>query len=154
MKRLTIGAALGGAAVYFLDPQSGERRRRQVQSLWRENRDTVVQAGEGVTRAAVSVPPLVRRVRRGLESGDWAEERSPGWGPRIAGLIGAVALGGAVMYFLDAEQGGARRGRILAFMHEQRGAFNDGFRDVQDRAGSMRQPRDHADEPGATGSRA
>ena len=37
--RITIGAAPSGAAVYFLDPQRGEDRRRRVQSFWRENRD-------------------------------------------------------------------------------------------------------------------
>lgn len=154
MKRLAIGAALGGAAVYFLDPQNGERRRRQVQSLWSDNRDTVMQAGEGVTRAAVSVPPLVRRVRRGLETGDWTEERSPRWGLRFTGLIGVAAIGGAAMYFLDPEQGAARRRRILSFLDEQRGAFNDGFRDVQERAGSMKKPRDQEAERGTTTSRA
>jgi gas vesicle protein len=33
MDRITIGAALGGAAVYLLDPQRGADRRRRVQSF-------------------------------------------------------------------------------------------------------------------------
>jgi hypothetical protein len=49
MSRFTIGAALGGAAVYFFDPLQGEDRRQRVQSLWRENRDTALQVGGGVS---------------------------------------------------------------------------------------------------------
>ena len=52
MDRITIGAALGGAAAYFLDPQSGEDRRRRVQSFWRENRDTAFEVGGGVSQGS------------------------------------------------------------------------------------------------------
>ncbi len=51
MSRFAIGAALGGAAVYFFDPLQGEDRRRRVQSLWRENRDTAHQVGAAVVNA-------------------------------------------------------------------------------------------------------
>jgi gas vesicle protein len=57
MDRITIGAALGGAAVYFLDPQRGEDRRRRVQSLWRENRHTAFEVGDEVSQAAESMRP-------------------------------------------------------------------------------------------------
>jgi gas vesicle protein len=36
MNRLTMGAALGGLAVYLFDPKLGEERRERVFSLWRE----------------------------------------------------------------------------------------------------------------------
>jgi hypothetical protein len=70
MDRITIGAALGGAAVYFLDPQRGEDRRRRVQSFWRENRDTTFEVGDEVSQAAESMRPLVRRMKRGFGRGD------------------------------------------------------------------------------------
>jgi hypothetical protein len=57
MDRITIGAALGGAAVYFLDPQRGEDRRRRVQSFWRENRDTTFEVGDEVSQAAECLDP-------------------------------------------------------------------------------------------------
>ena len=83
MDRITIGAALGGAAVYFLDPQRGEDRRRRVQSFWRENRDTAFEVGGGVSQAAESMRPLVRRVKRGFGRGDWTEGGGPNWVPGV-----------------------------------------------------------------------
>ena len=90
MDRVTIGAALGGAAVYFFDPQQGEDRRRRVQSLWRENRDTALEVGGGMSQAAESMRPLVRRVKRGLGRGDWGEAGGPNWVPRVTGIVIAV----------------------------------------------------------------
>jgi hypothetical protein len=109
MDRITIGAALAGASVYFLDPQRGEDRRRRVQSLWRENRDTAFQVGGEVSQAAESMRPLVRRVKRGFGRGDWTEGGGPNWVPGLTGIIIAAALGGALMYFLDPENGPGRR---------------------------------------------
>ena len=114
MDRITIGAALGGAAVYFLDPQQGEDRRRRVQSLWRENRDTAFEVGGGLSEAAESVRPLVRRVKRGFRRGDWTEGGGPNWVPGVTGIIIGAALGGALMYFLDPENGPRRRQRVLS----------------------------------------
>ncbi len=114
MDRITIGAALGGAAVYFLDPQRGEDRRRRVQSFWRENRDTAFEVGGGVSQAAESVRPLVRRVKRGFGRGDWTEGGGPNWVPGVTGIIIAAALGSALMYFLDPENGPRRRQRVLS----------------------------------------
>jgi hypothetical protein len=81
MDRITIGAPLGGAAIYFLDSQRGEDRRRRVQSFWRENRDTAFEVGGGLSQAAESVRPLVRRVKRGLGEGT---------GPKVAARIGSL----------------------------------------------------------------
>lgn len=113
MDRITIGAALGGAAVYFLDPQRGENRRQRVQSLWRENRDTAFEVGDEVSQAAESIRPLVRRVKRGFGRGDRTEVGGPSWVPGVAGIIIAAALGGALIYFLDPENGPSRRQRVL-----------------------------------------
>ena len=40
--RMLMGAVIGGALVYFLDPQSGERRRQQVRDWWEQNREPVM----------------------------------------------------------------------------------------------------------------
>lgn len=114
MDRITIGAALGGAAVYFLDPQRGEDRRRRVQSFWRENRDTAFEVGGGVSEAAESVRPLVRRVKRGFGRGDWTKGGRRNWVPGVTVVIIAAALGSALMYFLDPKNGPGRRQRVLS----------------------------------------
>lgn len=114
MNRLTIGAALGGAAVYFFDPQRGEDRRRRMESLWRENRGTALEVEGRVSEAAESLRPLVRRMKRGLGRGDWAAASGPNRVPVVTGIIIAVALGGALAYFLDPENGLVRRQRVLS----------------------------------------
>src|SRR5450759_2497881 len=125
MDRITIGAALGGAAVYFLDPQRGEDRRRRVQSFWRENRDTAFEVGGGVSQAAESVRPLVRRVKRGFGRGDWTEGGRPNWVPRVTAIMIAAAIGSALMYFLDPENGPRRRQRVLSMKLRARDAANE-----------------------------
>jgi hypothetical protein len=132
MDRITIGAALGGAAVYFLDPQRGEDRRRRVQSFWRENRDTAFEVGGGVAQAAESVRPLVRRVKRGFGRGEWTERSGPNWAPRVTAIIIAAALGGAVMYFLDPENGPRRRQRVLSVKLRAKDAANKGSEAVEE----------------------
>jgi hypothetical protein len=125
MDRITIGAALGGAAVYFLDPQRGEDRRRRVQSFWRENRDTAFEVGGGVAEAAESVRPLVRRVKRGFGRGDWTERGRPNWVPGVTAIIIAAALGSALIYFLDPENGLGRRQRVLSVNLRAKQAANE-----------------------------
>ena len=125
MDRITIGAALGGAAVYFLDPQRGEDRRRRVQSFWRENRDTAFEVEGGVSEAAESVRPLVRRVKRGFGRGDWTERGRPNWVPGVTATIIAAALGSALMYFLDPENGPGRRQRLLSVNLRAKQAANE-----------------------------
>jgi hypothetical protein len=138
MSRFTIGAALGGAAVYFLDPLQGEDRRRRMQSLWRENRDTAVQVGGGVSQAAESMRPLVRRVKRGLEQRDWTQDVSVSWVPAVMGAAVATAFGGALIYFLDPQNGVVRRKRVLTFLGEEQDTVKEGFRSVQKAAGTVR----------------
>jgi hypothetical protein len=125
MDRITIGAALGGAAVYFLDPQRREDRRRRVQSFWRKNRDTALEVGGGVSQAAESVRPLVRRVKRGFGRGDWTEGGRPNWVPGVTAIVIAAALGSAVMYFLDPENGPRRRQRVLSVNLRAKQAANE-----------------------------
>jgi hypothetical protein len=131
MSRFKIGVALGSAAVYFFDPQQGEDRRRRLQSLWRENRGTAREVGGGVSRAAESMRPLVRRMKRRVESGDWAEDAGANWAPAVTGIAVAAAIGGALVYFLDAQDGLGRRQRILTFLAGKKHTFDDGFRTVR-----------------------
>ena len=47
MFKLLTGAAIGAAAVWFLDPDRGGDRRTQVLGYARKGKDQAVQAGEG-----------------------------------------------------------------------------------------------------------
>ena len=123
MKRLTMGAALGGLAVYFFDPKLGEERRERLFSLWRENRGSAVQAGRAASQAAESARPVVRRMTKALGRGDWAEafdRRRPG--VSLPKLIGAAAIGGTLVYFLDPFHGSERRQWLLSRLEAGRQA--------------------------------
>jgi gas vesicle protein len=137
MSRFTLGAALGGAAVYFFDPSQGEDRRRRVQSLWRENREAAYQVGAGVSQATESMRPLVRRMRRGLEQRDWVETAGASWMPAVIGIFVASAVGGALVYFLDPQNGLGRRNSVLTHLGEGQGALKQGMRSVRKAAGTV-----------------
>lgn len=134
MSRFKIGVVLGSAAVYFFDPQQGEDRRRRVQSLWRENRDTAREVGGGVSKAAESMRPLARRMRRGLQQRHWAEDAGASWAPAVTGIAFATAFSAALVYFLDQKSGLVRRQRVLTFLAGKQDAFEGGFRGVQEAA--------------------
>lgn len=131
MSRFTIGAALGGAAVYFFDPLQGEDRRRRVQSLWRENRDTARQVGAGASQVADSMRPLVRRVKRGLEQRVRTDDTAAGWVPALTSILLASVFGAALVYVLDPQSGPDRRKRILMFLGDEQGALKQRIRNVQ-----------------------
>lgn len=137
MSRFTIGAALGGAAVFFFDPTQGEDRRRRVQALWRENRDTAHQVGTGVSQAADSMRPLVRHVKRGLEHRDWAEDAPASWVPALTGILVAGAFGGALVYVLDPQNGPGRRQRILMLLRDRQRALKRGVRSIHNAADTV-----------------
>jgi gas vesicle protein len=117
MNRLTMGVALGGIAVYLFDPESGEERRERLLSLWRENRDSAVQAGRVVSQAAESARPLARRMTKAVGRGDWTDavDRVR---PAVSlpKLIGAAAIGGVLVYFLEPVHGSERRQRLLSYL--------------------------------------
>jgi hypothetical protein len=120
MNRLTMGAALGGLAVYLFDPESGEERRERLLSLWRENRGSAAQAGRVVTQAAESARPLARRMTKAVGRSDWTapfDRRRPA--VSLPKLIGAAAVGGALVYFMDPAKGSERR---LSALDAGRGA--------------------------------
>jgi hypothetical protein len=114
MNRLTMGAALGGLAVYLFDPELGEERRERLFSLWQENRGSAVQAGRAVSQAAESARPLARRMTKAVGRGDWAEAFDRGRPPiGLTKLIGAAVIGGTLVYFLDPVKGSERRHSTL-----------------------------------------
>jgi gas vesicle protein len=115
MNRLAVGAVLGGLAVYLYDPELGEERRERLLSVWRENRDSAVHAGRVASQAVESARPLARRMTKKAAGIDWAEpfDRSrPAAGLRK--LIGAAAIGGTLVYFLDPVKGSERRQWLLS----------------------------------------
>jgi hypothetical protein len=110
MKRLALGAALGGLAVYLYDPQLGENRRGRLSSLWRENRNSALQAGRTASETIDSAKPLARRITKAIGRGSWPLVIERGRrATNLPGLIGAAAIGGAVVYFMDPVKGSARR---------------------------------------------
>src|ERR1700680_1058764 len=106
MKRLATGAASGGLAVYLCDPTLGEQRRDRLFSFWRENRDTAVQAGHAASQIAESARPLASRMTKAVRRGEWTEAFARSRpASRLPWLIGAVAIGGALVYFLAPVEG-------------------------------------------------
>jgi gas vesicle protein len=125
MKRLTIGVALGGLAVYLFDPELGEERRERLLSAWRVNRDTASDAGRAAFQAVETARPLARRMTNVVGRRDWAEafgrSRPAVSVPKIVGAaVGAAAIGGTLVYFLDPVNGPERRQRLLAAWREKR----------------------------------
>ena len=110
MKRKALGAALGGLAVFLYGPELGARRRQRLSSLWQENRNGALQAGRAASEAIDSGRPLARRITNAFGRGSWPLVIERGRrATSLPRLIGAVALGGAVVYFVDPVKGSARR---------------------------------------------
>jgi gas vesicle protein len=121
MNRLTMGAALGGLAVYLFDPDLGEERRERLLSLWREYRGSALQAGRAASRAVESARPVARRMTKAVGQGDRAEALDRGR-PAVSLpiLLGAAAIGGILVYFLDPVEGVERRQRLLSTWQDLR----------------------------------
>ena len=114
MKRIAIGAALGGLAVYLYDPELGEHRRGRLSSLWRENRNGVLQAGRTASVTIDSARPVARRITKAIGRGNWPvviERGRPA--ASVPKLIGAAVLGGAAVYFMDPVKGSGRRLQVI-----------------------------------------
>jgi len=127
MKRLVIGSALGGLAVYLYDPQLGGARRERLSSLWRDNRHSAVYAGRVATQAAESARPLASRMTKAMgRSGSAAFDRGRR-GVGLPWLLGTAAIGGALVYFLTPVKGAERRQRLLsAWRESQRSTLEAG----------------------------
>lgn len=50
--RMLFGAAVGGALVYFLDPENGARRRERLRVWWEQNREPVLNTATSAANTA------------------------------------------------------------------------------------------------------
>lgn len=55
MRKILFGAILGALAMYFLDPGQGADRRRMLTGMWRENKDSVLEAARTTAGTVSSV---------------------------------------------------------------------------------------------------
>jgi hypothetical protein len=145
MKRIALGAAMGGLAVYLYDPELGENRRERLSSLWRENRNSALKAGRTASETIDSARPLARRITKAIGRGSWPVVVERGRRATILpGLFGAAVIGGAVVYFMDPVKGSVRRmsaldaGRraarqIASIVEPVRGRVGDQVTDAADR---------------------
>jgi gas vesicle protein len=135
MKRLAMGVALGGLAVYLFDPELGEERRERLFSLGRENLGSAVQAGRAASQAVESARPLARRMTKAVGRGDWAQAFDRGR-PAVSlpKLIGAAVIGGTLVYFLDPVRGSERRQWLLSRLEAGRQAARQTVKSVNPHA--------------------
>ena len=80
--RMLLGALIGGAAVYFLDPQNGGKRRERVRAWWEQARtsETSATIGEKVNemggRVNEKVSEIQSRIRKNADRDDVPEPTS------------------------------------------------------------------------------
>ena len=148
MKRLTVGMALGGLAVYLLDPQLGEERRDRLLSVWRVNRETASHAGRAAFEAVENARPLARRMTKMVGRRDWAQALGRGR-PTVSvpKVIAAAAVGGTLVYFLDPVNGPERRQRLLSAWREKRDSMLEaGIRAARQTAKAVKTQTGHAND--------
>lgn len=115
MNRIAMGAALGGLAVYLYDPEFGEKRRGRLASFLRGKRESALQASRAAGKAVQSARPLAHSATTVLGRRDWLRSFKRGRPTAsLPKLIGAAAIGGSLVYFLDPAKGSVRRQRLLS----------------------------------------
>jgi gas vesicle protein len=80
---MLIGAVIGGAFVYFLDPQNGARRRERVRDWWEQNREPVINSA---TSAASTVQA------KATETSAKVNEKVSELGARVRGEPNTVSV--------------------------------------------------------------
>ena len=50
--RLLMGAVIGGALVYFLDPERGAARRARLHAWWEQNREPMISQAQSAASTA------------------------------------------------------------------------------------------------------
>jgi gas vesicle protein len=81
--RMLMGAVIGGAMVYFLDPQNGARRRQQLRDWWEQNREPVM---DTATSAASTVQA------KAAETSAKVNEKVSELGSRVRGDSSPIAV--------------------------------------------------------------
>jgi len=81
--RMLIGAVIGGAFVYFLDPHNGARRRERVRDWWEQNREPVINSA---TSAASTVQA------KATETSAKVNEKVSELGARVRGEPNTVSV--------------------------------------------------------------
>ena len=71
--RMLMGAAIGGALVYFLDPQNGPERRARMRAWWEQNREPVMQTAQATVNEAQARAAEVQA--KAAEVGEKANEK-------------------------------------------------------------------------------
>jgi hypothetical protein len=148
LNRWSAGALCGGLAVYFLDPDLGERRRRRLTAVWRENEGTAREAQQLAVRAAAQMEPLARQ----LTGGRWPvreETRMEAGG--VGRLLVGTALGATLIYFFDPDNGPARRRRAISFLQEKREATTTTVTDTLRRGRELAEEKMRRAEPQVAG---
>jgi gas vesicle protein len=73
MRKLLLGAIIGGALVYFMDPEQGSARRARFTGRWADQKDSVLevarQAGSAVGTASQGVTELVGQAKAASSNG-------------------------------------------------------------------------------------
>jgi gas vesicle protein len=64
--RFLFGALVGGAAVYFFDPDNGAERRARLRSGWEQNREPIM---DSATKAASAAQERASRAAAAAQGG-------------------------------------------------------------------------------------
>jgi hypothetical protein len=114
MKRLAIGAALGGFAAYLYDPEFGVERRARLSSQLRAGRASALQAGRAASPIIESARPVARRMTNAVSRVDWTQPlKRVRPAATLRRMLGAAVVGGALVYFMDPVKGSQRRQSAL-----------------------------------------
>ncbi|MEA2646637.1 MAG: hypothetical protein QOE92_1720 [Chloroflexota bacterium] len=55
MRKILFGAILGALVMFFLDPEHGGERRQMLNGVWRERKDTVLDAARSTAETVTAV---------------------------------------------------------------------------------------------------
>jgi len=80
---MLLGAVVGGALVYFLDPQNGAARRQRLADWWEQNREPVINSA---TSAASTVQA------RATETTSKVNEKVTELGAKVRGDSSSVSV--------------------------------------------------------------
>lgn len=108
MKRILVALAAGALGMFLLDPDLGDRRRRQAVAAFDPNRGSIKEARKASGRATRHAAKTVGRVRRDL-SGSSSGPSAGSWAFALTGMAAAAAAGAAVAYLFDTDRGAQRR---------------------------------------------